>query len=44
LGNNKAAYTYAVNLFRQLGYIYLSKSSNMPCTCTLTESQKDTEK
>ena len=43
LGNNKAAYTYAVNLVRQLGYIYLSKSSNMPCTCTLTESQKDTE-
>ena len=28
LRNNKATYTYAVNLFRQLGYIYLSKSSN----------------
>ena len=25
-------YTYAVTLFRQLGYIYLSKSSDIPCT------------
>jgi hypothetical protein len=30
--NNKATYTYAITLFRQLGYIYLSKSSDIPCT------------
>ena len=42
LRSNKATYTYAITLFRQLGYIYMLQSSDIPCTYH-TESLKDTK-